>query len=90
MVRRIVEVLAVVVLMAAVLVVASIPAFARPVRGGVPLQNDNLCTMMLAGHPHFGEHPRFAETAPIAPEPGDPPTEAACWHTSPGLLKQFS
>jgi hypothetical protein len=95
-VRRNVNVLAVAVLVATVLVISSTAASARPLRGGLPLQKPELshsfvCEMMLDGnHPHFGgigegNHPRFRETAP---EPPESPTEgpsATCWHVSPGL-----
>ena len=82
--QRIVKVFAVAVLVAMVLVISSTAAFGRPLRGGVPMQgekqDDHLCAKKLDE-----QHPRFAETAPKSAEPGDPPTEAACWHTSPGL-----
>jgi hypothetical protein len=71
-VQRIVKVLAVAVLVATVLVISSTMAFARPLRGGVPLQNEKVCDKMLAEN-----HPRFEvrTTSEIGP----------CWHVSPGL-----
>jgi hypothetical protein len=78
-VRRIVKVLAVTVLVATVLVISSTTAFARPLRGGLPQQNERLCEMLA------GNHPRFAETAPEPSEPGTEGPTAACWHVSPGL-----
>jgi hypothetical protein len=76
-VQRIVKVLAVAVFVAAVLVVSSTVAFARPLRGGVPLQNENVCGMLVGNHPLAESDPRFElrPDSPIAP----------CWHTSPGL-----
>jgi len=76
-VQRSVKVLAIAVLVATVLIVSSTAAFGRPLRGGLPQQNERLCEK-LAGY-----HPRFAETAPEPPSE-DGPT-AACWHVSPGL-----
>jgi hypothetical protein len=78
-VRRIVKVLAVAVLVATVLVIFSTTAFARPLRGGLPQQNERLCEMLA------GNHPRFAETAPEPPGPGTENPTATCWHVSPGL-----
>lgn len=81
--QRIVKVFAVVALMAAVLVVASVPAFARPLRGGVPL-NNAVCEVGLVGN-----HRLFVERNPNF-SPNDPsPVPADCWHLVPGLLKQF-
>ena len=76
--QRIVKVVAVAVLVAMVLMVST-PAFARPLRGGLPLQNENLCEMLA------GNHPRFVETAPEPPGQGTEGPAAACWHVSPGL-----
>ncbi len=69
--RRIVKVLAVAVLVATVLAVASIPAFARPLRGGLPLQNEKVCAMLAEDHPRF----EVRTANPTQP----------CWHISPGL-----
>ena len=77
--QRIVKVFAVVVLVATVLVISSTVAFARPLRGGVPLQNEKMCEK------HAGNHPRFEETAPRAPEDPSEDVSAVCWHVSPGL-----
>ena len=74
--QRVVEVVAVAVLVATVLVVTSTMAFARPLRGGLPMQNERLCEKLA------GSHPRFTETAP---EPAEDGPTAACWHVSPGL-----
>jgi hypothetical protein len=77
-VQRIVRVLAVVVFVATVLVITSTVAFARPVRGGVPLQNEKVCEMLVENHPLAeNDDPRFElrPDSPIGP----------CWHTSPGL-----
>jgi hypothetical protein len=71
-VQRIVKVVAVAVLVATVLVISSIPAFARPLRGGVPLQNKKLCEKMLKEN-----HPNFVETAP---QPPPPVVTTPCWH----------
>jgi len=57
-VQSIVKVLVMAVLVATVLVVSSTTAFARPLRGGLPLQNERLCEMLV------GNNPRFVETAP--------------------------
>ena len=82
--QRIVKVLAVTVLVATVLVVASVPAFARPLRGGVPL-NNAVCDVGLVGN-----HGLFVERNPNFNPPEDPsPVPADCWHLVPGLLKQF-
>jgi hypothetical protein len=70
-VQRIAKVLAVAVLVATVLAISSVPAFARPVRGGVLLQNEKVCDK------HVGNHPRF-ELRPLSPF-------GPCWHISPGL-----
>jgi len=77
--RRSVKILAVAVLVATVLVISSTTAFARPLRGGLPQQNERLCEMLA------GNHPRFAETAPEPSEPGTEGPTATCWHVSPGL-----
>ena len=76
--QRIVKVLAVAVLVATVLAISSIPAFARPLRGGLPLQNEKLCEMLVGNHPLF---------VPTAPEGPPPVVTATCWHISrgPGL-----
>jgi hypothetical protein len=84
--KRLMMLVTVVLLTAAMLVVlASTAAFARPLRGGVPLQNQTLCDKLLEEHPQFNPHPRFTLTAlrPGAP----PPTGTVCWHISPGLLE---
>ena len=77
--RRSVKVLAVAVVVATVLVIFSTTAFARPLRGGLPQQNERLCEMLA------GNHPRFAETAPEPSEPGTESPTPPCWHVSPGL-----
>ena len=77
--RRSVKVLAVAVVVATVLVISSTMALARPLRGGLPQQNERLCEMLA------GNHPRFAETAPEPSEPGTESPTAPCWHVSPGL-----
>ena len=77
--QRNVKVIAVVVLVATVLVISSTVAFARPLRGGVPLQNEKMCEK------HAGNHPRFEETAPRPPEDPSEDISAACWLVSPGL-----
>ncbi len=69
--QRIVKVLAVAVLVATVLVISSIPAFARPVRGGVELENEQVCDRLALDHPRF-------EWRPLG-------TIETCWHTSEGL-----
>ncbi len=86
--QRIVKVLVVVVLMAVVLVVASVPAFARPLRGGVPLQKPELSESFVCDRLE-GKHVRdlFVSEAPLPGPPLEDPAE--CWHTSPGLLKQI-
>ncbi len=68
--QRIVKVLAVAVLVATVLAISSVPAFARPVRGGVLLQNEKVCDK------HVGNHPRFELRDSLL---------GPCWHISPGL-----
>jgi hypothetical protein len=78
-VRRIVKVFVVAVLVATVLVISSTVAFTRPLRGGVPLQNKQMCDKLA------GNHPRFETTAPRAPEDPSEDVSAACWHVSPGL-----
>ena len=77
--QRIVKVFAAAVLVATVLVVASTVAFTRPLRGGLPMQNEKLCEK------HAGNHPRFETTAPRPPENTSEEVSAACWHVSPGL-----
>ena len=77
--QRIVKVVAVAVLVMTVVMVFTTTAFARPLRGGLPLQNENLCEMLA------GNHPRFVETAPEPPGQGTEGPAAACWHVSPGL-----
>ena len=69
--QRVVKVLAVAVLVATVLVISSIPAFARPVRGGVLLQNEKVCDK------HVGNHPRFELRDSLL---------GPCWHISLGLV----
>jgi hypothetical protein len=77
-VQRIVKVLAVAVFVAAVLVMTSTAAFARPRLGGVPLQNEEVCKRLVANHPLAeSDDPRFEL------RPGS--MIALCWHTSPGL-----
>jgi hypothetical protein len=80
-VQRIVKVVAVAVLVAAVLVITSTVALARPLRGGVPLQNKEVCVRLVENHPLAeSDVPRFElRDSPLGP----------CWHTSPGL-KQAS
>ena len=77
--QRIVKVFAVAVLVATVVVVSSTVAFTRPLRGGLPMQNEKLCEK------HAGNHPRFETTAPRPPENTSEEVSAACWHVSPGL-----
>ncbi len=77
--QSIVKVLVVAVLVATVLVVSSTTAFARPLRGGLPLQNERLCEMLV------GNNPRFVETAPEPLGHGSEGPTATCWHVSPGL-----
>jgi hypothetical protein len=76
-VQRIARVLAVAILVATVLVISSTVAFARPLRGGVPLRNENVCEKLVHDHPLAETDPRFQfrRDSPIAP----------CWHISPGL-----
>ena len=69
--QRIVKVLAVAVLVATVLVIASIPAFARPVRGGVELENEQVCEKLAEDHLRF--------------EWRSSNSGQTCWHTSKGL-----
>ena len=76
--QRIVKVLAVAALVATVLVISSIPAFARPLRGGVPLQTETPCDVFA------GSHPLFRPTALESPEDPTEPPIAACWHISQG------
>jgi hypothetical protein len=80
-VQRMFKVLAVAVLAATVLVMASIPAFARPQRGGLPVQNEELCAKMIDEK----NQQNFVPTAPIGPPPE---VDAECWHISqgPGLV----
>lgn len=73
--QHIVKLLAVAALVTTLLVITSIPAFARPLRGGVKLENKQVCEMLAENHPRFEWRP-----------PGSTET---CWHTSPGL-KQAS
>ena len=76
--QRTVKVLAVAGLVATVLVISSTVAFARPLRGGVPLQNETPCEVFAGNHRLF---------RPTAPEPPEDPTEppiATCWHISQG------
>lgn len=74
--QRVIKIVAIAMVVATVLVVSSTTAFARPLRGGLPIQNERLCEMLA------GNHPRFAETAP---EPSEDGPTAVCWHVSPGL-----
>ena len=74
--QRTVKLLAVAVLVATVLVISSTVAFARPLRGGVPLQNEKVCEMLAENHPLAENDPRF-EVRTGSTEP--------CWHISPGL-----
>ncbi len=70
--RRLMMLGTVVLVTAAMLVVlVSTAAFARPLRGGVPLQNEKVCEKLAENHPRFEVRP----DSPIGP----------CWHTSPGL-----
>ncbi len=74
--KRIVRVLAVAVLVATLLVVASTPSFARPKFGGVQVSSQVCHTpandlVSQAGEFHWQ----------------DPIEQTVCWHTSPGLLK---
>ncbi len=80
--QRTITVLAVAVLVATVLVISSTVAFARPLRGGVPLQNETPCEVF------GGKHPLFKPTAPEPPEDPTEPPIATCWHISqgPGLV----
>jgi hypothetical protein len=77
-VQRVIKVVAVVLLVATLLVISSIPAFARPLRGGVPLQTETPCEVF------DGNHPLFRPTAPEPPEDPTEPPIAACWHVSQG------
>lgn len=69
--RRFVLLATVALVMAAMMVIASTAAFGRPLRGGVPLQNEEVCEKLAENHPRF----EVREDSPIGP----------CWHTSPGL-----
>jgi hypothetical protein len=77
-VQRIAKVLTVAALVTTVLMITSTVALARPLRGGVLLQNEKVCDMLVENHPLAeSDDPRF-ELRPgslIGP----------CWHTSPGL-----
>jgi hypothetical protein len=81
-VQRIVKILAVAAFVATVLVISSTAAFARPLRGGVLLQNEKVCGKHVENHPLAETDPRF-ELRPDSPL-------GPCWHTSPGLKKQAS
>ena len=80
--QRIVRVLAVAVFVATVLVISSTVAFARPLRGGVLLQNEKVCVKHIGNHPLAETDPRF-ELRPDSPL-------GPCWHTIPGLKKKAS
>ncbi len=70
--QRIVKVLTVAALVTTVLMITSTVALARPLRGGVPLQNEKLCEKMLEEN-----HPNFVKTAP---QPPPPVVTTPCWH----------
>ncbi len=72
--QRIVKVLAVAVLVATVLVISSIPAFARPLRGGVEVSS-RVC--------HTSANDLESQSGEFHWE--DPATKTVCWHTSEGL-----
>ena len=76
--KRILRAITVAMLVATVLVVASVPALARPRLGGVPLQNEEVCLRHVVNHPLTGIDRRFELRTTSA---------VLCWHVSPGLAQ---
>jgi len=71
--RRIVRIIVVAVFVATILVVSSVPAFARPRFGGVELSQTKVCEKLAEDHPRFEWRTEGGERQ--------------CWHISPGLTR---